>query len=81
MRIAFFVLVSLLTPMASAALQDNGGMPPPVTLTAKEDHQRMMDLLHITSIRRGADGNNKQAPNAANYDESKANPYPKLQIR
>jgi hypothetical protein len=73
MRIAVFVLVSLL-----AALQDMGGMPPPVTLTAQEDHQRMMDLLHITSIRRGADGNNKQAPNAANYDESKANPYPKL---
>lgn len=73
MRIAVFVLVSLL-----AALQDKGSMPPPVTLTAQEDHQRMMDLLHITSIRRGADGNNKQAPNAANYDESKANPYPKL---
>jgi (4-O-methyl)-D-glucuronate---lignin esterase len=78
MRIAFFVLISLLTPLASAAQQDNGSLPPPVTLTAQEDHQRMMDLLHITSIRRGADGNNKQAPNAANYDESKANPYPKL---
>ena len=39
----------------------------------------MMDLLHITSLRRGADGsNNTQAPNYANYDESKANPYPKL---
>jgi hypothetical protein len=38
----------------------------------------MMDLLHIASLRRGADGNNRQAPNAANYDESKANPYPIL---
>src|SRR3954454_23048538 len=37
-----------------------------------------MDLLHITSLRQGADGRNPQAPNAANYDESKANPYPKL---
>jgi len=37
-----------------------------------------MDLLHITSLRRGADGNNRRAPNAANYDESKANPYPSL---
>jgi hypothetical protein len=36
----------------------------------------MMDLLHIDKLRRGADGNNKQAPNYANYDESKANPYP-----
>jgi hypothetical protein len=37
-----------------------------------------MDLLHITSLRRGADGRNRQAANAANYDESKANPSPEL---
>jgi len=37
----------------------------------------MMDLLHINSLRRGADGDPK-SPNAANYDESKANPYPNL---
>ena len=51
--------------------------PPPVQLTAEQDHQRMMDLLHITSIRRGADGD-PNSPYAANYDESKANPYPIL---
>jgi hypothetical protein len=49
-----------------------------VELTAKEDHQRIMDLLKITSLRKGADGRNAKAANAANYDESKANPYPKL---
>ncbi len=38
----------------------------------------MMNLLNITSLRRGADGRNPDAPNAANYDESKANPYPRL---
>src|SRR5262249_57608465 len=32
----------------------------------------------ITSLRTGANPNNPQAPNAVNYDESKANPYPKL---
>jgi len=37
-----------------------------------------MDLLNITALRRGADGRSIQAPNAANYDESKANPYPNL---
>jgi putative membrane-bound dehydrogenase-like protein len=51
---------------------------PPVQLTAQEDHKRLMELLKITSLRRGADGNNPRAENAANYDESKANPYPKL---
>src|SRR5216683_1513121 len=61
-----------------AAPHDTGTLPPPVEMTAQQDHQRIMDLLHITSIRQGADGRNPQAPNAANYDESKANPYPNL---
>ncbi len=38
----------------------------------------MMDLLQITSLRRGADGSDRQSPYAANYDEAKANPYPNL---
>ena len=52
--------------------------PPPVELSAQEDHARLMKLLGMKLIRRGADGNNPNAPNAANYDESKANPYPHL---
>ena len=51
---------------------------PSVVMTTQQDHQRTMDLLHITSLRRGADGRNAEAPNAANYDESKANPFPTL---
>ena len=43
-----------------------------------EDHQDMLRQLGITSLRPGANGSNPNAPNAANYDESKANPYPKL---
>jgi hypothetical protein len=49
-----------------------------VQLTAQQDRQRLMKLLNIKELRRGADGMNRQAPNAANYDESKANPYPTL---
>jgi hypothetical protein len=52
--------------------------PNPATLAAQADRQKMMDLLHIETLRRGADGNNKQSPFYANYDESKANPYPTL---
>jgi hypothetical protein len=44
----------------------------------RQDHQRMMELLKIAVLRQGADGRNPNAPNAANYDESKANPYPTL---
>ncbi len=50
---------------------------PVVHLTAEQDHQRMMDLLHITELRRGRDGRD-DSPFAANYDESKANPFPHL---
>ena len=50
----------------------------PVVLTAEEDHQRMMDLLQIKSLRPGANPNDPKAPNAVNYDESRANPYPNL---
>jgi len=60
------------------ARADAGGQPPPVKLTKEEDHQRLMDLLHMTEIRRGRDGMNKDSPYYANYDESKANPFPDL---
>lgn len=53
-------------------------LPPPVEMTAQEDHQLMMKQLDINSIRQGANGRDTNAPNAANYDESKANPYPHL---
>jgi hypothetical protein len=38
----------------------------------------MMDFLGIKSLRPGRNGMNPQAANYANYDESKANPYPNL---
>ena len=44
----------------------------------EEDHKGMMTLLGISSLRPGVNGSNPNAPNAANYDESKANPYPNL---
>lgn len=50
----------------------------PGELTADQDHKRIMDLLGMVTIREGANGNNPNAPNAANYDEAKANPYPAL---
>ena len=52
-----------------------GGSAP---LTAEQDHQRVMDLLHIASLRPGANQREPQGPNGVNWDESKANPYPNL---
>jgi len=59
-----------------AAVAENA--PPPLELTAEQDHKLMLDQLGITAIRQGANGRDANAPNAANYDESKGNPYPEL---
>lgn len=64
---------------ASASAQDaKQADRSPLKLTTQQDHRRMMEALKIEGLRRGADGMNRNAPNAANYDESKANPYPNL---
>jgi hypothetical protein len=45
--------------------------------TTAQDHANMMEQLGITRLRPGASGKAGD-PNAANYDESKANPFPDL---
>jgi hypothetical protein len=77
------LLALAIVPLAIHAYQQSAppAAPPPPSpaqIAAQADRQKMMDLLHIASLRQGANGNNPQAPNAANYDESKANPYPDL---
>ncbi|HZT81305.1 MAG TPA: hypothetical protein VFA26_13840 [Gemmataceae bacterium] len=57
---------------------DPDKLPPPVKMTAQEDHKRMMELLKIKKLRPGANPRDPKAPNAVNYDEAKANPYPRL---
>jgi hypothetical protein len=66
------------SPDVKSGSADNGAPPPPVQMTAEEDHAGMMRLLNITELRPGANGMDPKAPNAANYDESKANPFPDL---
>jgi hypothetical protein len=82
-RLSFSVLAGFTVALPGLGLAQ---LPSPQTntpaqrvgLTAQQDHQRLMDLLGIASLRPGANGSNPQAANAANYDESKANPYPNL---
>ncbi len=52
-------------------------LPQPMNWKTAEDHQNMMDQLGIKVLRPGPSGN-ENAPNHANYDESKANPFPIL---
>ena len=74
------VLLAMVANPTGSIAQKSGlpeiSLPEPVKLSSQDDHQRLMDLLHITEVRRGRDGNKKESPFYANYDESKANPYP-----
>jgi hypothetical protein len=78
LKIAVVLCCTLAGSVAGQNARDMKALPTPVVMTTQQDHQRTMEMLKITSLRRGADGRNPDAPNAANYDESKANPYPKL---
>jgi hypothetical protein len=76
--ILFVLVTDIVIHSPNGFAQSTGAnLPPPAHLTSEQDHQRLMDLLHTSSLRRGADGDPKWAY-AANYDESKANPYPTL---
>jgi len=62
---------------APASSTSHSDLPESKNWTAEQDHQNMMDQLGIKALRRGPSGNEKD-PNHANYDESKANPFPDL---
>jgi lysophospholipase L1-like esterase len=49
----------------------------PMNWTTEQDHRNMMDQLGIKALRPGPSGN-ENAPDHANYDESRANPFSDL---
>ena len=69
-------LSALIIAATSLGRTDDGaqraGLPEPVNFTAQQDHQNMMEQLGIKTLRPGPSGK------SANYDESKANPFPNL---
>jgi lysophospholipase L1-like esterase len=76
-KIAALSAVTILAAQMAAGQQTSSGCAPPTNWTAQQDHQNMMDQLGIKALRPGPNGNEK-APDHANYDESKANPFPDL---
>ena len=78
-QIIFLVLFFSMTQSFYSQNNSTGNdkYPKPVTFTAEQDHQNMMDQLGIKSVRPGPSGN-ENAPDHANYDESIANPCPQL---
>jgi hypothetical protein len=61
----------------ATAAADAGQTPAPMNWTTQRDHQNMMEQLGITRLRPGPSGQ-PGAPNSANYDPAKANPFPDL---
>jgi hypothetical protein len=83
------LLVSLLLLLPVLVIAQNPAAPPDAAAArgrgqqsaadTAQDHQDMLRQLGITRLRPGPSGNAPEtAPNAANYDESKANPFPNL---
>jgi hypothetical protein len=64
-------------PVTPAPTAIAGGFPQPMNWTSSEDHRNMMDQLGIKALRPGPSGN-ESAPNHANYNGAKANPFPNL---
>ncbi|ARA93149.1 hypothetical protein AWN76_008240 [Rhodothermaceae bacterium RA] len=67
-------IVLLLGPVVRPLVAQPDPFPPPVELSAEEDHRRLLDLLGISGLRPGPSGN-PQAPDAANTDEANVPPY------
>ncbi|WP_348263864.1 acetylxylan esterase [Telmatobacter sp. DSM 110680] len=71
-----FALIYLVSTVCAFVISPAAAQTP-VTFTSDQDHQNMMDQLGIKALRPGPSGDEK-APNHANYDESRANPYPNV---
>src|SRR5258705_13975201 len=78
MPLRSWLLASLAAIAAPLAAQQQAATPVDTkSWTAADDHRNMMEQLGIRALRPGPSGN-EGAPNAANYDETKANPFPNL---
>src|SRR5262245_22880723 len=76
MRKCLLTTAVLATLAVPAPAQDTKPADPaPLQLTTQQDHKLMMEALGIKSLRPGANGMNRNAPNAANYDESKVREF------
>lgn len=74
----FWTILGVVTVGLAVFLSWQLGVAAAAENTAEADHRAMMRELGITSLRPGANPNDPQSPNAVNYDEARANPYPTL---
>jgi hypothetical protein len=69
MRNTFLLLAMLLVPVSTIISQPlNKAARDSIWRISARDHQMMMELLGIDSLRPGVNGMDPNAPDAANYD-------------
>jgi hypothetical protein len=71
------LLAAAVSAQAAESADASSPRPGSTNWTAAHDHRNMMVQLGITKLRAGPSGR-RGATNEANYDESKANPFPNL---
>lgn len=74
MRVLAAALLALPSIVSAQPQRPDSAARAAMMAATAQDHQRMMQLLGITSLRPGPSGN-PQAPNAANSDEAHVPPY------
>ncbi|NGZ44119.1 acetylxylan esterase [Cytophagaceae bacterium 50C-KIRBA] len=81
-NLSFSLLFSLLLSWSSwaqvARTAEQDSMLADRNRKTQADYEQMLQQLNIQSIRPGVNGSNPKAPNAANYDESKATIFPTI---
>jgi lysophospholipase L1-like esterase len=77
---AGFGVLIVTAGLTGPAVGGDDPRPAPVTLTAQQDRQNMLDQLKIPAeaLRKGPSGWDPKAPDYQNTDEAKANPWPHL---
>jgi hypothetical protein len=73
-RIVILLLCGMLFAAPSTLAQDRAT----ITAASAAERQREMGLLGISKMQNGATADDIGAPGNANYDEAKANPWPRL---
>jgi hypothetical protein len=84
LSIVFFSVLVVNAAQTTPSSRTSPPQPPAPTpeqlaiqAASEKEHQREMSMLGIKELRRGADGD-PNSPNSANYDESKADVYPRI---
>ncbi len=77
-KLVFFAHASFAQDLRTMTREQWEAYRQEIAKASADDHREMLEALGIESLRPGADGRDRSAPNAVNYDEAKVNPITEL---